>query len=127
MHGYEMIRELRDRTGGTWQPSPGSIYPTLQLLEDEGLVTVTERDGKKVYALTDAGRAEVESRGQGAPWEDLTEPADSPWAELRSAGISLMTTAMSAAPAANEAQLRRIAQALRETRARILRILSEEE
>lgn len=127
MHGYEMIRELRDRTGGIWRPSPGSIYPTLQLLEDEGLVTATERDGKKVYSLTDAGRAEVDARGGAAPWEDLTEPADSPWAELRAAGMSLMVTAMSAAQGANEAQLRRIAQTLRETRTRILRILGEED
>ena len=56
MHGYEMIQELEERTGGRWTPSAGSIYPTLQLLEDEGLVTAEEVDGRKVYSLTDSGR-----------------------------------------------------------------------
>ena len=62
MHGYDLIRELEQRSGGAWRPSPGSIYPTLQLLEDEGLVTSEERDGKRVYTITDAGRAELEER-----------------------------------------------------------------
>ena len=53
MHGYEMITELEERTGGRWRPSAGSIYPTLQLLEDEGLVTAEEVDGRKVFSLTD--------------------------------------------------------------------------
>lgn len=127
MHGYEMIRELRDRTGGAWRPSPGSIYPTLQLLEDEGMVSATEHGGKKVYSLTDAGREEVESRGEGAPWEDFTEPADSPWAALRAAGMGLMAAAMSGAQAADEDQLRRIVQTLRDARSRIYRILGEED
>jgi DNA-binding PadR family transcriptional regulator len=56
MHGYEMIKKLEEITGGVYVPSPGSIYPTLQLLEDEGYVTVEEREGKKLYCITDAGR-----------------------------------------------------------------------
>jgi DNA-binding PadR family transcriptional regulator len=57
MHGYDVIRELESRTRGRWRPSAGSVYPTLQLLEDEGLVTGTETDGRRTYTLTDAGRA----------------------------------------------------------------------
>ena len=71
-HGYDVMQNLEDKTGGAWRPSPGSIYPTLQLLEDEGLVRSTERDGKRVFEITDAGRAEsaerIEQAG-GTPWE----------------------------------------------------------
>jgi DNA-binding PadR family transcriptional regulator len=55
-HGYEMIKDLEDRSGGFYSPSAGAIYPTLQLLEDRGWVTVETVEGKKVYAITDAGR-----------------------------------------------------------------------
>ena len=60
MHGYEMIQELETRTGGVWRPSPGSIYPTLQLLEEEGLIAGEDVDGRRRFALTDAGRPEAE-------------------------------------------------------------------
>jgi DNA-binding PadR family transcriptional regulator len=56
-HGYEMIKELEDRSGGFYTPSAGAVYPTLQLLEDRGWVTVETRDGKKVYQMTDAGKS----------------------------------------------------------------------
>src|SRR5262245_66564936 len=65
MHGYEMIQELEERTGGRWTPSAGSIYPTLQLLEDEGLVTPEEVDGRKEYWLNGDGRAAAAGRGRG--------------------------------------------------------------
>jgi DNA-binding PadR family transcriptional regulator len=57
MHGYEMMRALQDRSGGMYKPSPGSVYPTLQMLEDQGYVTAREVEGKKVYSITEAGRA----------------------------------------------------------------------
>src|SRR3979490_1158079 len=56
-HGYEIIGEIGERSGGFWKPSPGSIYPTLQLLADEGLVTSTEDNGKRLFELTGEGRA----------------------------------------------------------------------
>ena len=55
-HGYEMMKELEDRSGGFYSPSAGAIYPTLQLLEDRGWVTTQVMESKKVYAITDAGR-----------------------------------------------------------------------
>jgi DNA-binding PadR family transcriptional regulator len=55
-HGYEMIKELEDRSGGFYTPSAGAIYPTLELLEDRGWVSVETVEGKKVYSITDAGR-----------------------------------------------------------------------
>jgi DNA-binding PadR family transcriptional regulator len=71
MHGYQVMQQLAERSGGIWQPSAGSVYPTLQQLEDEGLVSATEQDGRRVYSLTDAGHeaaAAGAKRGR-APWE----------------------------------------------------------
>ncbi|MEU9100698.1 PadR family transcriptional regulator [Streptomyces sp. NPDC048361] len=90
MHGYEMIQEIGERSGGAWKPSPGSVYPTLQLLEDEGLITSESEGGKKLFTLTDGGRAEAES-GADAPWEDAGRGVD--WEamhEIRQAGFGLM-------------------------------------
>lgn len=90
MHGYEMIQEIAERSGGAWKPSPGSVYPTLQLLEDEGLITSESEGGKKLFSLTDAGRAEAES-APDAPWEEAGRGVD--WEamnEIRKAGGGLI-------------------------------------
>ena len=62
MHGYEMIKALEEKSSGFYTPSPGSIYPTLQMLEDRGFVTVQEVEGKKVYSITDTGRTLLAER-----------------------------------------------------------------
>lgn len=62
MHGYQLMQAIADRSGGRWTPSPGAIYPTINQLEDEGLVTVTADAGRKLVTLTDAGRQYVEER-----------------------------------------------------------------
>ncbi|MEU4068435.1 PadR family transcriptional regulator [Streptomyces wedmorensis] len=90
MHGYEMIREIGERSDGAWKPSPGSVYPTLQMLEDEGLISSASEGGKKLFTLTDAGRAEAEE-GPEAPWEEAGRGVD--WEavnEIRQAGFGLM-------------------------------------
>ena len=68
MHGYEIIRELEKKSHGFWRPSPGSVYPTLQMLEEQDLVKSTDSGGKKVYELTDAGKAEAEKAKTQGPW-----------------------------------------------------------
>ncbi len=72
MYGYEMIKALEEKSGGFYTPSPGSIYPTLQMLEERGFVTSQEVEGKKVYQITDTGRALLDERPQqeffGPPW-----------------------------------------------------------
>lgn len=70
-HGYELIQAIEQKAEGRWRPSPGAVYPALQLLEDQELISATERDGKRVFQLTDAGRAEAEERlaTHGSPWE----------------------------------------------------------
>jgi len=69
MHGYQIIREIEERSGGSWKPSAGSVYPTLQLLADEGLVSAEEQNGRKTYSLTEAGRAVVDEADAPAPWK----------------------------------------------------------
>ncbi|MEC3998566.1 PadR family transcriptional regulator [Actinacidiphila sp. DG2A-62] len=89
MHGYEMIQEIAERSGGAWRPSPGSVYPTLQLLEDEGLISSESEGGKKLFTLTDSGRTEAEA-GPEAPWEEAGRGVD--WDslnEIRKAGGGL--------------------------------------
>jgi DNA-binding PadR family transcriptional regulator len=77
MHGYEMLQELGDRTDGVWRPSPGSLYPALQLLEDQELVASVTADGRRRYELTAAGRAEQAGRPDGpAPWETMLRDAN---------------------------------------------------
>jgi len=61
MHGYQLMQAINDRSGGRWAPSPGAIYPTINQLEDEGLVAVTADAGRKLVTLTDSGREHVES------------------------------------------------------------------
>ncbi|MEV0600635.1 PadR family transcriptional regulator [Streptomyces sp. NPDC050315] len=90
MHGYEMIQEIAERSGGTWKPSPGSVYPTLQLLEDEGLIASRSEGGKKLFELTEEGRTAAES-GSDAPWEEAGRGVD--WEamnEVRKAGGGLV-------------------------------------
>ena len=72
-HGYEVMRRLEERSGGAWRPSPGSVYPTLQMLEDEGLVRSREEEGTRVYELTDAGRTEATSPACGPQGADPGE------------------------------------------------------
>ncbi|HZK04696.1 MAG TPA: PadR family transcriptional regulator [Actinomycetaceae bacterium] len=76
-HGYDLIQEIADRSAGTWTPSPGSVYPTLQSLEDEGLVTIENVAGRKTASLTEAGTEYVEENREsfGTPW-DTSEDRD---------------------------------------------------
>ena len=90
MHGYEMIQEIAERSGGAWKPSPGSVYPTLQLLEDEGLIVGGSEGGRKLFSLTETGRATA-GEGPDAPWEDASRGVDrEALNEIRQAGFGLM-------------------------------------
>ena len=76
-HGYDLIRALEERFRGFYSPSPGSVYPTLQLLEDLGYVSATQRDGKKVYAITEEGRKFLEENRQSV--DDIWGRAGEGW------------------------------------------------
>jgi DNA-binding PadR family transcriptional regulator len=93
-NGYQIMQEIEKRTDGVWRPSPGSVYPALAQLEDEGLVRTEETGDRRAYVLTDAGRAYVEERRDelGAPWEQMTGAVDdvaaSLFRELRGLGMA---------------------------------------
>jgi DNA-binding PadR family transcriptional regulator len=76
-NGYQIMQEVQERSGGIWSPSPGSVYPALSQLEDEGLIRTQESDGRKLFAITDEGRAVVAERGteRPAPWEQSGDGA----------------------------------------------------
>jgi len=126
MHGYEMIQELGARTEGMWRPSPGSVYPTLQLLEDEGLVTAYEADGKRLFSLTEAGRAEAAKAAEGpTPWEQVTKGVDPNAFALRDAGFGVMSAARQVVSVGTDEQKARAVELLNETRRRLYGMLAE--
>jgi DNA-binding PadR family transcriptional regulator len=125
MHGYEMIQELEERTNGMWRPSPGSIYPTLQLLEDEGLIVSEQVEGKRRYTLTDEGRARAE-QVEDVPWRQHTEGFD--WetlGKLRDAAAGLMTAFGQLLSTATDEQKAQAIAVLHETRRKLYAILAE--
>lgn len=129
MHGYQVIQELSKRSGGVWRPSPGSIYPTLQQLEDEGLVQATESEGRRVFHLTDAGRAEVDKRGPegGVPWDSFGDGAGDSLLELRNLAFGVAGAVMQVAQTGTDGQIERAKEILNESRRRLYGILAEEE
>ena len=128
MHGYEVIRELSERTGGMWEPSPGSIYPTLQLLEDEGLVSVEESEGRKQYSLTDQGKAEAAKRSSSAaPWEEFTSGADPATVDLRRGVFQFLGAVRQVAESGTPEQVEQVRTVLADARKRVYAILAEGE
>src|SRR5207248_575027 len=130
-HGYDMIKELEQRSGGLYSPSPGSVYPTLQMLEDQGLVTSTTVDGKRTYRLTDAGYAFIEERkerthdARGRSWlesEHFREEMRSMGREAGELARSLRHAVRSYTPDPN--QMKEIRDVIAETRKRIEAILA---
>ena len=126
MHGYQIIQELTERTGGVWQPSPGSVYPTLQQLEDEDLVRETASDsGKRVYELTDAGREQASATT--APWTAVAEESDDAIVALRDLAHNVMAATRQVAHAGTAAQVESAQQVLRDARRSLYRLLAGEE
>ena len=122
MHGYEMISELEQRTGGAWRPSPGSIYPTLQLLEDEGLIVSEETGGRKRFTLTDAGREEAASAGQ--PWQDFDQSRIAEMQQFREAGFGIMQAVQQVSSAGSAEQRRQALEIMNETKRKLYSILA---
>jgi DNA-binding PadR family transcriptional regulator len=123
MHGYQVIQELTERSGGMWRPSPGSVYPTLQQLEDEGVERSSEAEGRRVYQLTDAGRAEVERRGdEPPPWDLPSEAAQ--FTALREEGFGVFAATMQVARTGDSRQIGRAKTILADARKRLYRLLA---
>ena len=125
MHGYEMIQELDGRTGGVWRPSPGSVYPTLQMLEDEGKVGSEEQGGKRLFSLTDAGREEASAQ-TAAPWDEVTEAAGENVLRGREAFGQLMGALQQVMAVGSEAQKARALDVVNDARRRLYGILADD-
>jgi DNA-binding PadR family transcriptional regulator len=120
-HGYDIITNFEERYGS--RPSPGSIYPTLQMLEDAGHVTSAEQDGKRVYTITDSGRHLLEKRPVPDDEDELDEGARH---RVRAAAKRLMMALMGAR-GSSDAALDKVAQTLEKARKDIYSILSGDE
>jgi DNA-binding PadR family transcriptional regulator len=128
-NGYQIMQELEQRSGGTWRPSPGSVYPALQLLADEGLVTSEARGGGNVFELTDAGRSHVgETRERlGTPWEDVNAGATEEMVELRSVMMQTADAVRQVVRTGTDAQRAEAIKLLSETRRSLYGILAKGE
>src|SRR3954463_12656627 len=126
-NGDGLMQEIERRSDGAWRPSPGSVYPALQQLEDEALVRSEESDGRRVFALTDAGRAHVEENREafGEPWADVGVGAAT--IEMRDLLWQAGAAAMQVMHSGNEAQIARAQEVLAETRRSLYRILADDE
>jgi DNA-binding PadR family transcriptional regulator len=134
MNGYQVIQQIAERSHGIWKPSPGSVYPTIQQLEDEGLVEGTSRDGRRLLQLTDAGRAYVAERAEELadtwrPFEETqaaTEPRGGT-ADLKPVIGQVMSAVWQVVTTGTRQQQAEAAEILSETRRRLYTLLAEGE
>jgi DNA-binding PadR family transcriptional regulator len=126
-NGYQLIQAIEERSEGLWRPSPGSVYPTLSQLEDEGLIRSTEVDGNRRFEITDSGREELAGRaGESAPWEPAGEETENPLTELAPLVIAIGKATFQVASVGDEAQRERARALLSDTRRALYRILAED-
>jgi DNA-binding PadR family transcriptional regulator len=125
-HGYQLIKELENRYGGFYRPSPGSVYPTLQLLEEGGYLTSEQVEGKRVYTITDSGRQLLAERENPV---DLTDRADSQLSliELKDALTELSGVVMLVARSGNLERVSQVRDILNRVKREIYTILAQED
>ena len=127
MHGYQIIHEIEERSGGARKPSPGSVYPTLQLLADEGLIGAEESNGRKTYSLTDEGRAVADAAGdKSAPWEAGSAREPGRHGALPKAGIELAQATAQVGRSGSPAQVEQAVAVLDEARRKLYAILAQD-
>ena len=126
MHGYQIIREIEERSGGSWKPSAGSVYPTLQLLADEGFISAEESNGRKIYSLTEAGREDVAGADASAPWESTGPAQGSGFAALTKAGVELAQAASQVGRTGSREQVQEAVAVLDDARRRLYSILAQD-
>jgi len=126
-NGYGLIQEIEQRSDGAWRPSPGSVYPALAMLEDEGLVKSEAVDGGKRFTLTDAGEQHVsENREQlGEPWANLGEPSGGARGDLRAQVKPLMGAVAQVFAVGSEDDAKRVAAILADARRKVYAILAD--
>jgi DNA-binding PadR family transcriptional regulator len=126
-NGYQIMQEIEERSEGVWRPSPGSVYPTLQQLEDEGLVRSKEDGGQRLLELTDAGRTALEGRAADAPapWVEMAAASGEHTLELGSLVRQIGLAAMQVMQAGNDDQIEEARKILTTSRRSLYRILAE--
>jgi len=126
-NGYQIMQEVQERSDGVWHPSPGSVYPALQQLEDEGLIRSEEVDGRKLFKLTDDGEAYVRERGEGrrAPWELMSDDVSEEAVELGKLIREVAGAFAQVMRTGSEAQMGEARKVLARTRRDLYRILGE--
>jgi DNA-binding PadR family transcriptional regulator len=123
-HGYEVMRRLEEISGGLWRPSPGSVYPHLQMLEDEGMVRSREEEGTRTFTLTEAGVAEA-AKDVASPWQTEGEN-DNQIRNLRHSVGQLMGAAKQLSAAGETAQVERGIAVIQKARKELYQILAED-
>jgi DNA-binding PadR family transcriptional regulator len=128
-NGYGLMQEVEHRSSGAWRPSPGSIYPALAQLEDEGLIEPAHAEQGKAFALTDAGRAHVEEHRDrlGTPWQTASEGQPEGMGDLRRSVGQLAMAAMQAAQTGDPQVLGEVRRILDDARKGIYRLLAGED
>jgi DNA-binding PadR family transcriptional regulator len=126
-NGYQIMQEVQERSVGAWSPSPGSVYPALQQLEDEGLIRSEEVDGRKLFRLTDEGLTKVKERGpeQPAPWEQMSGEYGSKAHELGKIMREVAAAFVQVMRAGNEEQQEQARKVLITARRDLYRILAD--
>jgi DNA-binding PadR family transcriptional regulator len=130
MNGYQIIQEISERSGGVWRPSPGSVYPALQQLEDEGLIRAEAGEsGRRAYILTEDGRAYAEAHpGElDAPWDAVTGHAGGAAVEMRKLIGQVAMAAYQVLSAGSEAQIGQARQVLTDARRALYRLLAADD
>jgi DNA-binding PadR family transcriptional regulator len=126
-NGYQIMQEVEQRSEGLWRPSPGSVYPALQQLEDEGLIRSVETDGRKLLEITDTGRARLAERDPDAPapWEQMSRELGESAADLGEAGRAAMAAFVQVMRTGTDAQMEQARHVLDGTRRDLYRILAD--
>ena len=126
MHGYQIVTEIAERSHGAWKPSPGSVYPTLQLLADEGLISAEESNGRKTYSLTAEGREVADAATAKAPWESQGAREGGRTSALPKAGIELAQAAAQVGRSGSPEQVAEAVSVLDEARRKLYSILAQD-
>ncbi len=129
MNGYQVIQRIAERSGGVWKPSPGSVYPTVQQLEDEGLVSASETQGRRLLGLTEAGRAYVAEHPDelAATWKPFREekPAGAGERDLKPVIGQVMSAVWQITTNGSSRQRAEAVEILADTRRRLYGLLAE--
>jgi DNA-binding PadR family transcriptional regulator len=126
-NGYQLMEEIERRSGGAWRPSPGSIYPALAQLEDEGLIQAEQSAGRRSFQLTDAGRAYVDENREalGSPWDEASEDVPSNFVDLRALVGQVGMATLQVLQSGDERQIAEAKKILGEARKSLYRLLAD--